>query len=203
VNIPAYVLILDEYVSELDRHDSKSEQTEQVELNNNHVKANKVNNTTNAAEGVSRTATAGPNADPVVATADDTHNAYGYQQVPTGHAARWAYEAPPGYSLLDQILGPIRPAAEYQGRPVDVQTMHYQNDDVPISGNPISPSEMEESELPSIVEYEQPETTIAGFPIGAGPEGDSHAGNFESCSLRSSSVDFQSPIMKRRLSSEF
>jgi hypothetical protein len=106
-------------------------------------------------------------------------------------------------SLLDDILGPIGPdVAKYRSeRPVDVQTMHYEKNEVPISGNPIVDGPFRESQLPSIVEYQQPSTTIAGLPIGAGPEGDSHAGDFSECSLYMSTED--SSVMKRRLSSEF
>ncbi|KAI1750882.1 hypothetical protein F4782DRAFT_548280 [Xylaria castorea] len=138
---------------------------------------------------------------------DTIRNPYEQQhgRIPPGHVARWAMEGPPG-SLLDAILGPVRhdDASVYGGRPVDVQTVHYPNDGVPISGYPIvcGPFPEGEGELPSIVDFQQPEVTIAGFPIGAGPEGESHAGDFEACSLRLSSED-DSPVKLRRLSSEF
>ncbi|KAI3322047.1 hypothetical protein HD806DRAFT_545284 [Xylariaceae sp. AK1471] len=143
-------------------------------------------------------ATARPNVIPV----DNAYNSFGYYQIPAGHVARWTMDPPPG-SLLDEILGPVGPDAAKQKchRPVDVQTMHYQQDEIPISGNPIVDGPFKADELPSIVEYQQPNTTIAGFPIGAGPEGDSHAGDFGECSLYMSSED--SPVKKRRLSSEF
>ncbi|GAW21617.1 hypothetical protein ANO14919_111400 [Xylariales sp. No.14919] len=126
---------------------------------------------------------------------------YRHGQVPIGHVARWAMEGPQG-SLLDEILGPMRPDASMcGGRPVDIQTMHYSTSGIPISGDPIVCGTTLANELPSIVEFQQPETTIAGFPIGAGPEGESHAGDFETCSLQSSFED--SPVKMRRLSSEF
>ncbi|GAP87337.1 hypothetical protein SAMD00023353_2700760 [Rosellinia necatrix] len=110
----------------------------------------------------------------------------GHNQVPVGHAARWALKGDPG-SLLDQILGPVGPdPTAYGDRPVDIQTMHFQNDSVPIVGKPLACGELEEDALPSIVEFAQPEITLAGFPIGAGPEGDSHAGPWDTCSLYSS-----------------
>ncbi|TGJ85907.1 hypothetical protein E0Z10_g2900 [Xylaria hypoxylon] len=132
---------------------------------------------------------------------DGPHYLFGHEQVSTGHIARWTMEGPRG-SLLDEILGPIRPdTSAYGGHPVDIQTMHYSTSGIPISGDPIVCSAPQESELPSIVEYQQPQATTAGFPIGAGPEGESHAGNFETCSLYSSYED--SPVKTRRLSSEF
>ncbi|KAI2636133.1 hypothetical protein GGS21DRAFT_543045 [Xylaria nigripes] len=128
-------------------------------------------------------------------------NPYGYNRTPVGHVARWAMDGPPG-SLLDEILGPIGPdTARYQGHPVDVQTIHYQREGIPIAGNPIACDVMEESKFPSTVEYQRPESTVAGFPIGAGPEGESHAGDFAQCSLQ---LDLGSPpARRRRLSSEF
>ncbi|KAI8954150.1 hypothetical protein F4801DRAFT_596228 [Xylaria longipes] len=136
--------------------------------------------------------------------ADNTRNPYEHGRTQPGHVARWAMEGPPG-SLLDEILGPVRHGASaYGGRPVDVQTVHYPNDGIPISGYPIVCGPFPESEggLPSIVDFQQPEVTIAGFPIGAGPEGESHARDFETCSLKSGSEDY-SPVKMRRLSSEF
>ncbi|KAI1430059.1 hypothetical protein F5Y12DRAFT_793213 [Xylaria sp. FL1777] len=124
-----------------------------------------------------------------------------YPYIPTGQVARWAMEGPQG-SLLDEILGPIGPDASiYREHPVDIQTMHYPNSGIPISGDPIVCGTFHEGALPSIVEYRQPKKTLAGFPIGAGPEGESHAGDFETCSLQSSYED--SPVKMRRLSSEF
>jgi hypothetical protein len=97
--------------------------------------------------------------------------------------------------------------------PVDVQTAHYSlpKDNVPIVGNPLNVSvsavgdtattnengnESEnEMQLPTIVEYPQPEEVIAGFPLGAGPEGRSHAGDFEYCALNLRN--------RRRVSNEF
>ncbi|KAI1279887.1 hypothetical protein F5Y07DRAFT_405533 [Xylaria sp. FL0933] len=125
----------------------------------------------------------------------------GYDHIPTGDIARWAVDGPQG-SLLDQILGPVGPdALKYGNRPVDIQTMHYPKPGLPISGNPIGYETFQESRLPTTVEYEQPERTLAGFPIGAGPEGESHAGDFEDCSLQSNFGG--SPARRRRLSSEF
>ncbi|KAI0539991.1 hypothetical protein GGR58DRAFT_523507 [Xylaria digitata] len=132
---------------------------------------------------------------------DGPNYIFGHERVPGGHVARWAMEGPQG-SLLDEILGPIRPDASlYGGRPVDIQTVHYRPSGIPISGDPIACGTSRKSDLPSIVEFQQPRTTIAGFPIGAGPEGESHAGDFESCSLQSTYEE--SPVKMRRLSSEF
>lgn len=125
---------------------------------------------------------------------------YGYNEIPTGNVARWAGETPQK-SILDEILGPVRSdASVHGGRPVDFQTMHYSNLGTPIAGYPIA-CETPQSVYPSIIEFPQPERTIAGFPIGAGPEGDSHAGDFETCSLNTSTQG--SPVTRRRLSSEF
>ncbi|KAI0442290.1 hypothetical protein F4803DRAFT_551310 [Xylaria telfairii] len=137
--------------------------------------------------------------------ADNVHNPHEYDQIPPGNVARWAMEGPPA-SLLDEILGPVRnDASVYGGRPADLQTVHYTTPGVPISGYPIicGPFPESEDELPSIVDFQQPDVTIAGFPIGAGPEGESHARDFETCSLKSSSSEGCSPVMMRRLSSEF
>ncbi|KAI3342638.1 hypothetical protein F4824DRAFT_494436 [Ustulina deusta] len=132
--------------------------------------------------------------------ADGPRYPHGHNQIPTGHIARWAVDGPQG-SLLDQILGPIEPdAPRYGGHPVDIQTMHYPQRGIPISGNPIVCGTSQGSGLPSIVEYQQPKRTLAGFPIGAGPEGESHAGDFETCSLQSGSEG--SPVKMRRLSDE-
>ncbi|KAI0974323.1 hypothetical protein F4678DRAFT_486196 [Xylaria arbuscula] len=135
--------------------------------------------------------------------ADDPFHPYGRDWIPDGQIARWASEGPQGPgSLLDQILGPVEPdASVYGGHPVDIQTMHYPKNGVPIAGNPIVCGTSQANALPSIVEYPQPKKTLAGFPIGAGPEGESHAGDFETCSLHSSYED--SPVSMRRLSSEF
>jgi hypothetical protein len=127
--------------------------------------------------------------------------AYMHNRTPVGHVARWAMDGAPG-SLLDDILGPVRPdPSVYGGRPVDIQTMHYHTEGLPIAGHPIAYGPPPDSGLPTMVEFAQPATTIAGFPIGAGPEGDSHAGDFETCSLYSSLRT--SPPRRRRLSSEF
>ncbi|KAI1356369.1 hypothetical protein F5Y01DRAFT_309783 [Xylaria sp. FL0043] len=135
------------------------------------------------------------------AAAAGPHFPSGYDHIPTGDIARWAVDGPQS-SLLDQILGPVGPdALKYGNRPVDIQTMHYPRPGLPISGNPIGYETFQGSGLPTTVEYEQPERTLAGFPIGAGPEGESHAGNFEDCSLQSSLGG--SPVRRRRLSSEF
>ncbi|KAF2964774.1 hypothetical protein GQX73_g8799 [Xylaria multiplex] len=134
-------------------------------------------------------------------SADGPNYLFGHERVPVGHVARWAMEGHQG-SLLDEILGPIRPDASlYGGRPVDVQTMHYKPSGIPISGDPIACGTTRKSDLPSIVEFQQPRTTIAGFPIGAGPEGESHAGEFEACSLQKTYEE--PPVKMRRLSSEF
>ncbi|KAI1299136.1 hypothetical protein F5Y03DRAFT_408906 [Xylaria venustula] len=136
-------------------------------------------------------------------SADDPFHPYGRDWTHTGQIARWASEGPQGPgSLLDQILGPVgSDASVHGGHPMDIQTMHYPKNGVPIAGNPIVCETSQESALPSIVEYPQPKETLAGFPIGAGPEGESHAGDFETCSLNSSSE--LSPVSMRRLSSEF
>lgn len=130
----------------------------------------------------------------------NTHGSFGDDRTPVGHVARWAGDGPPGY-LMDKIVGPVRPdASTYGGRPVDIQTVHYPgNDGLPIAGNPIVCGPFEQTELPSIVEFQQPEVNLAGFPIGAGPEGGSHAGDWETCSLNIRN----SPTRRRRLSSEF
>ncbi|KAI0430207.1 hypothetical protein F5Y09DRAFT_356214 [Xylaria sp. FL1042] len=117
----------------------------------------------------------------------DPHFPHGYDQIAAGDIARWAVDGPQG-SLLDHILGPIGPdTSKYGGCPVDIQTMHYPKTGIPISGNPIACETSQESGLRSIVEYQQPEKTLAGFPIGAGPEGESHAGDFDACSPQSGS----------------
>jgi len=97
--------------------------------------------------------------------------------------------------------------ADCSRRPVDVQTVHYSlpKDNVPIVGNPIDVSvsaagntataNENEMQLPTIVEYPQPKEVIAGFPLGAGPEGQSHAGDFEDCALNLRK--------RRRVSNEF
>ncbi|KAJ8129914.1 hypothetical protein O1611_g3715 [Lasiodiplodia mahajangana] len=125
-------------------------------------------------------------------------------RTPAGHIARWAMDGPPE-SLLDEILGPIHPGpSAYGERPVDVQTMCFQPTGNPIAGTPIAwgPSP-ESSGLPTIVEYSHPETTLGGFPIGAGPEGESHAGDFETCSLNLGDFGDDTPVLRRRLSTEF
>ncbi|KAI1740036.1 hypothetical protein F4680DRAFT_458758 [Xylaria scruposa] len=131
-------------------------------------------------------------------------------RVPPGHVARWSMEAPPG-SLLDEILGPLKhDPCVYGGRPADIQTVHYPTNGIPIAGSPIvcGPFADSERQLPSIVDFQQPPITLAGLPIGAGPEGQSHAGDFDACSLKSSSTqstitEDYSPVRRRRLSSEF
>ncbi|KAI0863746.1 hypothetical protein F4860DRAFT_511640 [Xylaria cubensis] len=139
---------------------------------------------------------------------NNIRNPYEHGRVPPGHVARWAMEGPPG-SLLDEILGPLNHnASVYGGRPADIQTVHYPNDSIPIAGHPIvrGPFASSKGQLASIVDFQQPVTTIAGFPIGAGPEGQSHAGDFEACSPKSgteSSTATCSPVRMRRLSSEF
>lgn len=123
-------------------------------------------------------------------------------RVPIGSLARstlddgFSRSAPPpphNDSLLDRILGPV------SARGVDVQTMHYENDSIPIVGNPLftGPSEEVENELSSIVQFAQPDDNLAGLPIGAGPEGDSHAGDLAACKL------FSGRPYKRRVSSDF
>lgn len=138
-----------------------------------------------------------------------------------GQTARWSMY-PPHLSILDEILGPIDHLAitnqththhhDATGRPVDIQTAHYYPDNVPISGNPIvdGPSY---SNIPTIVEYSQPSITIAGFPLGAGPEGQSHAGDFEACKrpysdneefvIYFSTDDEDAEPVRRRRSNEF
>ncbi|TRX90134.1 hypothetical protein FHL15_009053 [Xylaria flabelliformis] len=139
---------------------------------------------------------------------NNIRNPYEHGKIPPGHVARWAMEGPPG-SLLDEILGPLNhKASVYEGRPADIQTVHYPNDSIPIAGHPIvcGPFANSKGQLASIVDFQQPVTTIAGFPIGAGPEGQSHAGDFETCSPKSStesSTEICSPVRMRRLSSEF
>ncbi|KAI0523725.1 hypothetical protein F5B22DRAFT_633843 [Xylaria bambusicola] len=131
-----------------------------------------------------------------------TQYPYGYSQTASGNFARWTAEGPQK-SLLDEILGPTRPDASRHGeRTWDAQTMHYPNVGTPIAGVPIACGIAQESAFASAVEFPQPERTIAGFPIGAGPEGESHAGDFEACSLNSSNTA-DSPVRRRRLSSEF
>ncbi|KAI8635486.1 hypothetical protein F5Y19DRAFT_482700 [Xylariaceae sp. FL1651] len=123
------------------------------------------------------------------------------QQPAVGQAARWTFGHPQG-SLLDEILGPVGPnAGKQKERTIEVQTVHYNQDGTPLSGYPIGYGPAADHELPSIVEFPRPETIIAGFPIGAGPEEEPHAGDFENCSLNTSANE--SPIRKRRLSSEF
>lgn len=101
---------------------------------------------------------------------------------------------------MDDILGPVRPDASiYGGHPVDIQTVHYPGNGLQIAGNQTICGPFEQTGLPSIVEFQQPQVAIAGFPIGAGPEGQSHAGDWETCSLNFRN----SPIRRRRLSSEF
>ncbi|KAI0404848.1 hypothetical protein F4802DRAFT_213644 [Xylaria palmicola] len=137
---------------------------------------------------------------------ENSSNPFGYDRIPFGQFARWSLEGPKG-SLLDEILGPLGPGADaHGGRPMDFQSVHYPSNSLPIAGSPIAYGSAPHYEggLPSIVEFEQPEATIAGFPIGAGPEGESHAGDFEACSLRSNSgSEGGSPVRMRRLSSEF
>ncbi|KAI1828610.1 hypothetical protein F4861DRAFT_544790 [Xylaria intraflava] len=128
-----------------------------------------------------------------------TQHHRGYQ-IPVGKFARWTMDRPQG-SLLDDILGPVGPDASAPARPLDVQTIHYQREGLPIAGNPIVCGPFGESEFTSIVEFQQPETTIAGFPIGAGPEGDSHAGDFTHCHLRQPGSGYTPGT--RPLSSEF
>ncbi|KAI1436770.1 hypothetical protein GGR50DRAFT_701431 [Xylaria sp. CBS 124048] len=116
--------------------------------------------------------------------------------VPLGQAARWSFygQSESESRFLGPNLGPIQ--YTMPGRPIDIQTMHYdyqKEHSAPIVGNPVACGPFGEDQLPSSVEYQQPEDTIAGFPIGAGPEGDSHAGDFKDCNLarmrrRSSSV---------------
>ncbi|KAI0555561.1 hypothetical protein F4679DRAFT_594045 [Xylaria curta] len=121
---------------------------------------------------------------------DNIRNPYEHGQIPPGLVARWAMEGPPG-SLLDEILGPLKhDTSVYRGRPADIQTVHYPTNGIPIAGNPIvcGPFANGDGQLPSIVDFQQPVVTLAGFPIGAGPEGQSHAGDFEACSLKSSST---------------
>ncbi|KAI1118986.1 hypothetical protein F5Y14DRAFT_438442 [Nemania sp. NC0429] len=138
-------------------------------------------------------------------TPDSTHHMRSSsgddRAAPAGHVARWALNGPPGY-LTDSILGPVRPdASTYGGRPVDIQTVHYPgtNNSLPVADNLVACGSTEQTEPPSIVEFQQPQVTIAGFPIGAGPEGESHAGDWENCSLNFRN----SPVRRRRLSSEF
>ncbi|KAI1128930.1 hypothetical protein F5Y10DRAFT_264680 [Nemania abortiva] len=125
-------------------------------------------------------------------------------RTPTGHVARWATNGPPN-SLLDDILGPIQEdQTAYGGRPVDVQTMHFQPRGPPIVGYPIASGPTPESSgLPTIVEFSQPDTTLGGFPIGAGPEGESHAGDFETCSLNLEDFQNSRASRRRRSSSSF
>ncbi|KAJ3563458.1 hypothetical protein NPX13_g8189 [Xylaria arbuscula] len=79
-----------------------------------------------------------PPYNPYVGTSSIAENSTNaFNQTPPGHVARWAGEAPQG-SLLDEILGPVRPdASAYRGRPVDIQTVHFSNIGTPIAGNPI------------------------------------------------------------------
>ncbi|KAK5624723.1 hypothetical protein RRF57_000439 [Xylaria bambusicola] len=126
---------------------------------------------------------------------------HGYSQTLAGDFARWAAGGPQR-SLLDEILGPTNPDVSWYGeRTWDAQTMHYSNVGTPIAGAPIACGTVQDSTLSSSVEFPQPERTIAGFPIGAGPEGESHAGDFETCFLNLNTTD--SPVKIRRLSSEF
>ncbi|KAI0397856.1 hypothetical protein F5Y17DRAFT_476562 [Xylariaceae sp. FL0594] len=117
-------------------------------------------------------------------------------------------------------------------RPVDVQSVHFhlREDTVRIVGKPIEitpasitgstggtqnntadykkmkPGETLSDTLDSCVEYHPPEKVIAGFPLGAGPEGESHAGDFEDCDLnlrkREREQD-QEQKQQRRVSNEF
>ncbi|KAI1178800.1 hypothetical protein F4777DRAFT_62549 [Nemania sp. FL0916] len=66
---------------------------------------------------------------------------------------------------------------------VDVQTVHVSPPEVRIPGHHIGVGLSFQDELPSTVEYPQPEDNLAAFPIGAGPEGQSHAGSFDNCRL--------------------
>ncbi|KAI0203902.1 hypothetical protein F4808DRAFT_476231 [Astrocystis sublimbata] len=136
---------------------------------------------------------------------------WNFTRISPGKIARWNMDNPNG-SLLDTILGPVKNGASapgYGNRPVDVQTIHYESNGLPIAGSPIvcGSYSKDEGQALSIVDFDQPDATIAGFPIGAGPEGHSHAKDFASCSLKSTSSEScsedWSPIMKRRLSSEF
>ncbi|KAI0486495.1 hypothetical protein F4859DRAFT_511483 [Xylaria cf. heliscus] len=169
----------------------------------------------------------GPSSDGANPANNMRNNPYEHDRIPPGHVARWAMEGPPG-SLLDEILGPVArhhgapvpvSAPTRGGHPADRQTVHYETSGVPISGYPIACPPFATSEgagLPSIVDFGQPDVTIAGFPIGAGPEGEPHSRDFETCgrSLRSSSNsggdrdddeddNDDSPVRMRRLSSEF
>lgn len=130
----------------------------------------------------------------------NTHGSFGDSRAPVGHVARWALNGPPGH-LMDDILGPVRPdASTYGSRPVDIQTVHYPgNTSISTADNLIARDRFEQTGLPSIVEFQQPQVTIAGFPIGAGPEGESHAGDWDDCLLNCRG----SSIRRRRLSSEF
>ncbi|KAI0877560.1 hypothetical protein GGS24DRAFT_497704 [Hypoxylon argillaceum] len=143
------------------------------------------------------------NAIPVPDSVREAQAAYMDDRIPVGHVGRWAMQGAPG-SLLDNILGPIGPDPSiYEGRPVDIQTAQYHTEGIPIAGNPIAWGPPPESSgLPSIVEFGQPATTVAGLPLGAGPEGDSHAGDFETCSLYSC-LERSPPPRRRRQSSEF
>ncbi|KAI0114005.1 hypothetical protein GGR51DRAFT_578255 [Nemania sp. FL0031] len=120
-----------------------------------------------------------------------------------GHPARYVMDGPQE-SLLDEILGPIHPQAPaYDEHPADIQTMYFQPTGAPIAGTPIAWGPTPESSgLPTIVEFTHPETTHGGFPIGAGPEGESHAGDFDNCSLNLAAFK-DTPVIRRCISTEF
>ncbi|CAJ2501213.1 Uu.00g040660.m01.CDS01 [Anthostomella pinea] len=134
-----------------------------------------------------------------------------------GTPARWTC-SPPDLRPLDMILGPINPS------PVDLQTtqlMHLPQETL-IVGAPLAVIAEAKSEIPSMVQFQPLDTPIAGFPVGAGPEGESHAGSFDECELSLSALSLElgsegcelsalsletlesdePPVRKRRYSSE-
>ncbi|KAI1812989.1 hypothetical protein GGS20DRAFT_555364 [Poronia punctata] len=117
-------------------------------------------------------------------------NPYGFQSLPQIPIGEPTHSLPSqAYnSILDNALGLVGPRpTRFMGKaPLDIQTAHYEmNESTPIAGCPITegPQGGEGSDMRTIIECPAPQRIIAGFPLGAGPEGDAHSGSFEQCDL--------------------